>query len=467
MREKVKRQHDITRRFLHFLFRATIAVVFVLLAHAAGLAGTERVVVDGITIEISEGTTLKRIESRILRGNERLTIEDAYVDALELRDSAKVTLKKNAKVGVLSAKDASGVALEGNAEVQTLLMAGASSATFEKDSKASGYLEARDNSVLRFSGGSAGFLFLKGNSQAHIHQIQLDGIILDPRSARLHVYTDEVGFYNAQNDRLMGKWGNGEAFSIVVMGDQGTHLARQDTAHMSLPPQIIAHPLSGPSFDCAKASTPVEKMICGNKEVAGLDKKLAQVYKQTLASSSNSEELLASQKKWLTGQRNKCSDALCLKKAYEARIKDLNALTMTDDKAQSICTTIIKAANDGSLAKRFLAFHAPTPEEQQLWEKREEYASNYLGGTLTIKSNGTPKNLGILSGGGTCSSCDIIDLAADKTELYPRDSYGLDYEEHIRWAGWGACDHFLFVDGQPIVVTGNFDYGKSEARLIA
>jgi uncharacterized protein len=42
---------------------------------------------------------------------------------------------------------------------------------------------------------------------------------------------------------------------------------------------------NSPSFDCAKAGTPVEHSICDNAELAVLDAQLAKVYKQARGSA--------------------------------------------------------------------------------------------------------------------------------------------------------------------------------------
>jgi uncharacterized protein len=43
------------------------------------------------------------------------------------------------------------------------------------------------------------------------------------------------------------------------------------------------------SFDCAKASSATEKMICGDEAISKLDEQLASSYKLALESSSNKE----------------------------------------------------------------------------------------------------------------------------------------------------------------------------------
>jgi uncharacterized protein len=76
------------------------------------------------------------------------------------------------------------------------------------------------------------------------------------------------------------------------------------------------------SFDCAKASTFVEKAICSDKQLSGLDDQLAGLYKAARATAANSATLEAEQQAWLSA-RDQCTNAACLKKAYADRIAAL------------------------------------------------------------------------------------------------------------------------------------------------
>lgn len=77
------------------------------------------------------------------------------------------------------------------------------------------------------------------------------------------------------------------------------------------------------SFDCAKAGTKVEKMICGDAEISKLDDKLAQNYKAALLDKSKAEAIEQAQRQWVK-DRNGCSDTVCVKQAYEKRIDALS-----------------------------------------------------------------------------------------------------------------------------------------------
>ncbi len=80
------------------------------------------------------------------------------------------------------------------------------------------------------------------------------------------------------------------------------------------------------TFDCDKASTSVEKVICSDTRLTNLDDQLGRQYKDVLAALSNGGALKAEQKAWLSS-RNQCKDSDCIMKAYDDRIRVLNAMS--------------------------------------------------------------------------------------------------------------------------------------------
>lgn len=75
---------------------------------------------------------------------------------------------------------------------------------------------------------------------------------------------------------------------------------------------------SGPSFDCAKAQTPVEKTICSDPKLAKLDKQILDLYRQALATQSDPTQLKETQAVWRK-LRTSCGDVACLFQVYSAR----------------------------------------------------------------------------------------------------------------------------------------------------
>ena len=81
------------------------------------------------------------------------------------------------------------------------------------------------------------------------------------------------------------------------------------------------------SFDCRKARTKIEKLICSNDELSKLDEFLSEMYLRALNRDDIKQQTIESQRQWLKYQRNACHDAVCIKSAYETRIKELDLLS--------------------------------------------------------------------------------------------------------------------------------------------
>ena len=97
----------------------------------------------------------------------------------------------------------------------------------------------------------------------------------------------------------------------------------------ALAPVIGAGAQTGsPSFDCAKAESEAEKLVCSDEALAKLDGALASVYAKALESFPADEisELKAYQRGWVKG-RDECwkEDDLrtCVELAYRTRIVEL------------------------------------------------------------------------------------------------------------------------------------------------
>ncbi len=78
------------------------------------------------------------------------------------------------------------------------------------------------------------------------------------------------------------------------------------------------------SFDCRKASSNVEYMICDDDELSRLDEELARAYSDA-RSRRDIAELKAEQRDWIYYTRNSCSSIGCLLRVYRKRIDELYA----------------------------------------------------------------------------------------------------------------------------------------------
>ena len=88
-----------------------------------------------------------------------------------------------------------------------------------------------------------------------------------------------------------------------------------------------AHGAAAQSFDCAKAQTRVEKMVCADRAVAELDEYLGRYYAAARAEIPGAAACLQSdQAQWLKSTRDACADGACLKSAYLNRLAELDPL---------------------------------------------------------------------------------------------------------------------------------------------
>ncbi len=90
---------------------------------------------------------------------------------------------------------------------------------------------------------------------------------------------------------------------------------------------MIAGNVDTASFDCDKATSQVEKIICSDDELSKLDESLNKAYLQALEQTPFKEQTIRNQKQWLKKKRDVCRNLPCLKKAYEARINELEFLS--------------------------------------------------------------------------------------------------------------------------------------------
>lgn len=87
----------------------------------------------------------------------------------------------------------------------------------------------------------------------------------------------------------------------------------------------------GPSFDCGKASTPVERTICKSSELAKADRDVAAAYAALAVKLSGAakDHLVKDQQRWAGNRNHACTGedaATCLKSRYENRLALLKEL---------------------------------------------------------------------------------------------------------------------------------------------
>ena len=87
---------------------------------------------------------------------------------------------------------------------------------------------------------------------------------------------------------------------------------------------LWAGPAFAAGFDCTKAHTTLERLICADKTLSNLDGQLSRLYNSVVSHSVNPEGIKRQQREWIRKVRDKCRSASCLKDAYQKRINELN-----------------------------------------------------------------------------------------------------------------------------------------------
>ena len=113
--------------------------------------------------------------------------------------------------------------------------------------------------------------------------------------------------------------GESEAFAAAKA-------AEADAAEVEASLSPNANVAVQPSFNCARASSAAEHMICADSRLAQLDLALASAYRAALVASDDPSGLKAEQNSWRTTSRDVCYDADSVQAAYESRIAELQAL---------------------------------------------------------------------------------------------------------------------------------------------
>jgi uncharacterized protein len=80
-------------------------------------------------------------------------------------------------------------------------------------------------------------------------------------------------------------------------------------------------------FDCNRATTRIEKLICADRGLSQLDESLSKTYREVLRSAPDPGGLKREQNTWLREVRDLCPDGVCLEKEYRNRIAALEKLS--------------------------------------------------------------------------------------------------------------------------------------------
>jgi uncharacterized protein len=157
---------------------------------------------------------------------------------------------------------------------------------------------------------------------------------------------------------------------------------------------MLALPFVGPaqaaSFDCQKAANPIEKTICGNAALSGLDSQLAVAFKTAFHRYTPiyQEALLDNQRIWLKTRETSCAENAgdkgnCLKDLYTARLKVLQAL------AKSPATALLNLTwTDGLACRGDKALLRFTHDDWM--DNPHSNAPPHIGGALAYVTDAKP-----------------------------------------------------------------------------
>jgi uncharacterized protein len=100
------------------------------------------------------------------------------------------------------------------------------------------------------------------------------------------------------------------------------------------------------SFDCGKAATKVEKLICSDSSIGELDDEMSTAYQWALMRVKDKQQVIKAQRTWLK-TRDACGeDSACLWDAFPPRIRELEAQVKTGG-----CYTLEPILDNGKTGK--------------------------------------------------------------------------------------------------------------------
>lgn len=88
---------------------------------------------------------------------------------------------------------------------------------------------------------------------------------------------------------------------------------------------LLAISAHAASFNCSKAESQVERLICSTPVLSRLDEELAVVYREALSKVDDPAGLRVLQRSWINNTRNRCIDPQCIESAYRMRLVDLRS----------------------------------------------------------------------------------------------------------------------------------------------
>ena len=147
----------------------------------------------------------------------------------------------------------------------------------------------------------------------------------------------------------------------------------------------IAQPVQAASFDCSKAVTKVDKLVCANVDLSALDGRLAEAYQAALKQAPDPAALKHRQRDWLQELHDYCQTDSCLQGAYSARIRALN----DGDGAKVYDTPELKAereVNKAAIVKNILTNHPLRLRNYVVKQRNVSFCNQYYSALRNASS---------------------------------------------------------------------------------
>lgn len=91
-------------------------------------------------------------------------------------------------------------------------------------------------------------------------------------------------------------------------------------------------PVLGASFNCGKARSQMEKLICSDENLSKADEELNVIYKQAIQISSSKPIIIQWQREWIRSfEVTSCRNVSCLMSAFASRINVLKSVAPAGD----------------------------------------------------------------------------------------------------------------------------------------
>ncbi|HEY5995087.1 MAG TPA: lysozyme inhibitor LprI family protein [Gallionellaceae bacterium] len=95
---------------------------------------------------------------------------------------------------------------------------------------------------------------------------------------------------------------------------------------------LLSSPAQAASFNCDRAATKMEQLICSDAALSRTDENLAAAYERALKAASDPEPIRKLQREWLADTAKHCDSVACLKNAYAQRIMQLDSFSARQER---------------------------------------------------------------------------------------------------------------------------------------